>query len=147
MTDLDFDKYRNEANAFMNDLSADLGHADEQRRVFTIVKAVMHTIRDRITISESFDLMAQLPFFLKAVYVDQWKYSNKPPLSYDTIEEMKQAVKDQQAKRGERDFDWDESTDKIIVTVLKHLKKEYFTEGQLEHIRDQMPKEVKEVIA
>lgn len=145
MTNLDFDKHRNEANAFINELSTDLGHPEEQRRVYNILKAVMHALRDRITISESFDVMAQLPFFLKAVYVDQWKYSEKPPRNYDTIEEMKQAVKDEQAKRGETEFDWNEGTEEIIAAVFNHLKK-YFTDGQVEHIRDQMPKEVKELI-
>ncbi|HKK37825.1 MAG TPA: DUF2267 domain-containing protein [Cryomorphaceae bacterium] len=146
MNNIDFDKHRNEANAFINELSKDLGHPDEQPRAYTILKAVMHTIRDRITISESFDVMAQLPFFLKAIYVDQWKYSEKPPRRYDSIEEMKQAVKDEQAKRGETQFEWDQPTEEIISAVMNRLK-EYLTEGQMEHIRDQMPKEVKELIA
>ena len=146
MTKLDFDKFQNEANAFINKLSTDLGHPDEQRRVFTILKAVMHVIRDRMTISESFDVMAQLPFFLKAVYVDQWKYSEKPPRQYDTIEEMKQAVKDEQAKRGETEFEWERSTEEIITTVFNRMK-EFLTDGQVKHIHDQMPGEVKELIA
>ena len=52
---LPFDKYAQEAQAFLNKLSEDLGHKEEKQRTLIILRAVLHTVRDRITIAESFD--------------------------------------------------------------------------------------------
>lgn len=143
---VNFEKYQQEAHEFLNKLSSDLGHPEEQNRVFIILRSVIHTVRDRITISESFDLMAQLPVILRGIYSEQWKYSEKPPMQYKTIEEMKELVKSQQAQFGEDEFNWSESTEEIISTTLNCLR-QYFTEGQMNHITGQMPKEVQQLMS
>lgn len=137
-----FEKFVQDANSYVKKLAADLGHPDELGRVFIIWRAVMHAIRERIQISESFDLMSQLPLLLKGMYVHNWKYHEKPPLDYDTIEEMKTVVKKYQDQYGEQQFDWSKSTEEIISITLLSLN-EYLTEGQLEHVKGQMPEEVK----
>lgn len=142
---LSFDEYVHESNRYMNKLSEQLGHPQEQNRVYILLKAVLQTIRDRITISESFDLMSQLPLILRGVYTEQWKYSEKPSMRYDTIEEMKDEVKAIQERYGEREFDWEKSTEELISIVINSLK-EFISEGQLDHIRKQMPREVKEYL-
>lgn len=142
---LNFDQYVHESNRYMNKLSEQLGHPDEQNRTYILLKAVLQTIRDRITISESFDLMSQLPLVLRGVYTEQWKYSEKPSLRYDTIEEMKEEVKTIQKRYGEQEFDWDKSTEELTSIVINSLK-EFVSEGQIDHIRNQMPKEVKTLI-
>ena len=140
-----FEKYVHEGNRYMNQLSEKLGHPDEQNRAYILLKAVLQTVRDRITLSESMDLMSQLPLILRGVYTDQWKYSEKPPLRYDTIEEMKEEVKKVQSRQGEQEFDWNKSTKELISIVLNSLK-EFVSEGQIAHVRAQMPYEIKELI-
>ncbi len=145
-SNLDFDKYVHEAHEYVNMLASDLGHPNEQRRVMIIWRAVMHAIRDRIQISESLDLISPLPLILKGMYTMGWKYNETPPLNYTTIEEMKSAVKQNQEKYGESEFDWNKSTDEIISITLDSLEKKYFTEGQMEHIRTQLPEGVRRVV-
>jgi uncharacterized protein (DUF2267 family) len=67
---VDFDRYAQEGNELMNRLAEDLGHPNEVNRVGMMVRAVLHTLRDRISISESLDFMSQLPTALKGVYVE-----------------------------------------------------------------------------
>jgi len=141
---LNFENFANEANAFVKKLAKELGHPDEVNRTYIILRSILHVIRDRITIGESLDLVSQLPMILKGVYVDNWKYQEKPPLDYQTIEEMKAEVKKHQDHYGEMDFDWSLSTEQIITTTLECLR-EYLSEGQINHIRGQMPKEVQEL--
>ena len=145
MNNLNLEKHYHEVHEFINELAANLGHPEEKQRAYIICRAVLHTIRDRIQVSESFDLLSQLPLFLKGVYVDQWKYHEKPPKDYDTVELMKNNVKQLQDRYGESDFDWDLPTEEIISRTVDSLKK-YLSEGQIAHIRGQMPKEVKELI-
>jgi hypothetical protein len=52
--------------------------------------------------------------------------------------------KAEQAKFGEQEFQWKESTEENIKTTFLSLKK-YLTEGQGGHVLGQMPKEVQEV--
>lgn len=139
-----FDKFVQEANTYLNKLASELGHPEEQGRTLKLWRAVMHTVRDRITVAESFDLMSQLPMLLKGIYAEQWKYHEKPPLEYDTMEEMKDHVKKLQDSYGESAFDWSKSTEELISAVLGSLN-EYFTDGQMEHLQKQLPKEVKEL--
>lgn len=144
-SNLNFEKYVHETHEYVNQLASDLGHPNEQQRVMIIWRAVMHTIRDRIQISESLDLISPLPLILKGLYTMGWKFHESPPLNYTTIEEMKSAVKQNQDKYGESEFDWSKSTDEIIAITLDSLEKKYFTEGQMEHIRTQLPEGVRGV--
>jgi uncharacterized protein (DUF2267 family) len=71
---INFNKYAEEGNLFVKNLAKSFGHPDEIGPTGIVLRAVLHTLRDRITISESLSLIAQLPMFLKAVYVDTWKF-------------------------------------------------------------------------
>ena len=138
-----FEEYAQEGKAFLRELAANLGHPEEEQTTARILRAVLHTFRDRITISESLDVLAQLPMFLKGIYVEQWKY-RETPLKLRSLEEFKDAVKAEQAQLGEQEFQWKEPTEEIIKTTFLSLKK-YLTEGQAQHVLGQMPKEIQEI--
>lgn len=138
-----FDKYAQEGNEFLHHLATELGHPEELDKTMIILKATLHALRDRITIAESFDLMSQLPLVIKGIYVEHWKYSEKPA-NFKTFEEFKERVKQEQQLHGETEFDWSMHTDEIIHKVLKTLKDRYLSEGQLEHVLDNLPKDIYE---
>lgn len=143
--DLNFEAFAQDAHNYINDLAKDLGHPDEKKRVLQIWRAVMHTVRDRIHLGESFQVMDPLPMIMKGIYVEDWKYCEKPPLNYKTLEEMKTEVKNLQRRYGEQDFPWSKSTEEIISITLSSLKN-FFKGNQLEEILNQMPKEIKTCI-
>ncbi|MDX1642558.1 MAG: DUF2267 domain-containing protein [Balneolaceae bacterium] len=144
-SNLELEKYVHETHDYINQLAEDLGHPEEPRRAMIIWKAVMHTIRDRIQISESFDLISPLPMILKGMYTLGWKYHETPPLNYETMEQMKTEVKAHQNKYGESEFDWSKGTEEIISITLDSLER-YFSDGQMDHIRNQLPQEVQPVV-
>lgn len=144
-TDLNFEKFSKEAHHYINQLAEELGHPEEKNRVLIIWRSVMHTVRDRIHLGEAFQIIAPLPMIFKGIYVEGWKYTEKPPLKYDSIEEMKEEVKLRQARNGEEDFPWFLSTEKIILITLNSLCK-YLGEKQLRQIADQLPPEIKEYL-
>lgn len=144
MSTVKFDKFAQEGNQFIHELSDELGHPEDQQQVLIALRAVLHSIRDRITISESFDVISQLPMMLKALYVEQWKYQEKPN-KFDSIEDFKNDIKTRQEKYGETRFDWSLSTEDIIGRIIGKLGK-YLDKGQLKHIEEQMPQEIKSLI-
>ncbi len=138
-----FEEYASQGKAFLRELAANLGHPADEQTTARILRAVLHTFRDRITMSESLDVLAQLPMFLKSVYVEQWKY-RETPLKLRSMEDFKEAVKAEQNRLGERQFNWPESTEEIVKTTFLSLKK-YLTEGEATHVLSQMPKEIQEI--
>jgi uncharacterized protein (DUF2267 family) len=140
--DLNFETFSQDAHEYMNYLAQELGHPQEKSRVLKIWRAVMHTVRDRIHLGESLQLIDPLNTILKGIYVENWKFSEKPPLEYDTLEEMKDEVKKLQKFYGEDDFPGKKPTEEIILITLNSLQK-FMDKSQLEHIRGQMPKEIK----
>ncbi len=137
---LDFNRYAGEGNTFLKQLAEDLGHPEEIDRTAYILRSVMHVLRDRLTVSESMDIIAQLPMFLKAVYVENWKFREKPE-RIKSVDEFKEKVKELQASYGEQEFDRDIHTEEIVKVVLKHLGK-YITNEELDHIKTQLPEEL-----
>ena len=140
---LKFDKYAQEGNLFVKNLAKSLDYPEEIGRTGIVLRAVLHTLRERITISESLNMIAQLPMFLKAVYVDNWKYREKP-LALRKIEEFTAEVEKHQEQYGEYEFSWEKTTEEIIKIVLKELGN-YISEGEFEDIIAQMPENIKEL--
>ena len=65
--------------------------------------------------------------FLKAIYVDNWKYREKP-LKISKKEEFAEEVEQHQSQYGEQEFNWGKSTEEIIKIVLRELGT-YITKG------------------
>ena len=141
----DFNKYAQEGNEFINKLSRELGHPDEQNRVMHALRATLHSVRDRIPTGEAFHFMAQLPFFLKAVYVDQWQHGRELKRVRD-LEEFRSWFEAEQARYGEDQFDWKMSTEELFNRTFQVLTEEYFSDGQADHVIKNFPAELRETL-
>lgn len=138
---INFEKFAKDGSAFLNELSAKLGHGEDKAQVGILLRSVLHVLRDCMTIPQSLHFLAQLPMFLKAIYVEQWKYS-EDPIRVKTLEEFSRRVEEEQRKFGERQFDWKESTVDISRTVIAVLHK-YVSEGEFEDVVAELPKGIK----
>lgn len=80
---MDFEKFAQDTHEYVHEyvnvLATNLGHPEEQNRVLIIWRAVMHNIRDRISLGEYFQILAPLPMIFKGIYVEGWKYSTELP--------------------------------------------------------------------
>jgi uncharacterized protein (DUF2267 family) len=141
---INFLKYAEEGQHFLNDLAKDLGHPEETGRTGILLRAVLHVLRERLTIPESLNLLSQLPMALKGIYTDNWKYQEKPH-KIKTQQEFAAEVEKHQAQYGEQAFSWDKPTTELIQIVFKALNR-YISPGQLDDIIAQMPLELKSLI-
>jgi len=142
---LHFEKYTQEANTFINRLAEDLNHPNDTNQTKVILRSVLHSLRDRITVSESVNLIAQLPFYLKAVYVDDWKYKELPD-RIKSIEDFAANVKEYQKKYGEQEFSWTEPTEEIIRIVIRSITTQYVSRGEMKHVQAQLPEEIEMLV-
>jgi len=138
---INFAKYAEEGHQFTTSLAAELGHPEEISRTGILLRAVLHVLRERLTIAESFNLLSQFPMFLKGLYVDNWKYREKP-LKLKSKQEFLDEVEKYQSQYGESDFSWNKTTEKLVQIVFKALNN-YISEGEFEDVIAQMPLELK----
>lgn len=143
---LDFNLFAQEANRFFKDLGENLNHPREEDhgQVVRVLRSVLHVIRDHITIAQSLHLLSQLPMFLKAVYVEQWHYQDKPQ-RVKSLEEFKDKIKEKQRELGEVEFNWEEHTEEIMKRVLATMG-QYLNAEVLDHVSDELPEEVQHYI-
>ncbi len=57
-------------------------HWDRQQ-AYLAAKSVLHTMRDRLPVTEAVNFAGQLPLLMKGVYFEGWQPENKPE-KYDT---------------------------------------------------------------
>lgn len=67
---MNFEKYVEKGNLFLKELAQELGNPDDKEKAGRVLRTVLHVLRRRLTLEESFDLISQLPMCIKAVYID-----------------------------------------------------------------------------
>jgi uncharacterized protein (DUF2267 family) len=60
---------------------------------YLALRAVLHTLRDRLIVDEAIDLGAQLPMLVRGFYYENWQSVGKP-LKYRHKEEFLNQVKE-----------------------------------------------------
>jgi uncharacterized protein (DUF2267 family) len=119
------------ANLWLKQVMNELG-TDDRHRAYAALKAVLHTLRDRLTVEEAVDLSAQLPILIRGIYFEGWTPSGKP-IKYSKQEFIGTVdgyfVNVSGINAGD-----------IIRAVFKMLQ-ESIPEGEIRHIIDTMPEE------
>lgn len=140
---LNFEKYAQTGTHFMKELSAELGYEEEPQKSARILKSVLHTLRDHLTLEESLQLLSQLPMFLKGIYVDGWTNHKKKKVK--DLDEFIYEVWEKDGMTADIDFGDGQETlaDAIIVFLL--LRK-YVSEGEMNDIVTILPKELKPLV-
>jgi uncharacterized protein (DUF2267 family) len=65
------------AEAWVNDLMEEL-NLHEPHRAWSILRGVLHALRDRLTPDEAVQLAAQMPEVIRGMYFEGWRIHGKP---------------------------------------------------------------------
>jgi len=125
-------------NEWLGELDQELGRSDRQQ-AYRIMRAVLMTLRDRLTVEEATDLGAQLPMLVRGFYYEGWNPSKTP-----TRERNLQAFLDHvtQYLQEPTDGDPEEAVRAVFGLLSRHV-----TPGEIEHVRSSLPKDVQRLWA
>jgi uncharacterized protein (DUF2267 family) len=141
---LNFNKYAQEGNAFMKDYIFEMNLEDTPEKAARILPAILHALRDTIPTQESIQVLAQLPMFLKAVYVNGWSTKGRKQ-KVKSLEEFITIVKGYNPVTSDHDFITDELTEHYIQSTFFVLRK-YISDGEFNDIRSVLPKRLKALV-
>jgi uncharacterized protein (DUF2267 family) len=72
-----FDKTVQTTNAWLKEIMEVTG--PDRHRAYRVLTAVLHAMRDRLTVDEAAQLGAQLPILIRGLYYDQWHHPAGKP--------------------------------------------------------------------
>lgn len=72
-----FDTTIQTTNIWLDDIMNELGWSDRHRALHAL-RAVLHTLRDRLSADEIAQLSAQLPLLVRGVFFEGWHPAHKP---------------------------------------------------------------------
>lgn len=140
---IDFDKYAVKGNEILNLLANDL--QIQREKAGRILRAVLHAIRNHISVQESAQLIAQLPMAIKGLYVDHWNPSWEAPRIHH-VKEFLEEIRSCDNGLAVYDFGDDDNASRSVKAVFRTLNY-YLSPGEFEDIIAVLPREIKEFVA
>jgi uncharacterized protein (DUF2267 family) len=121
---------------WLNDLMAELGWQDPHR-AYRALRAVLHTLRDRLTVDEVAQLGAQLPMLLRGLYYEGWN-----PRHMSSRARHKAAflghVEDALAPDGSMDAE--EVTRAVFLLLARRV-----SEGEIADVKETLPADMRQL--
>jgi uncharacterized protein (DUF2267 family) len=139
---LNFERYAEEGNRFVNEVARDLGVS--RNSAARITKSVLHAIRDRLPATDAVEFAQGLPMALKGIYFDQWDISRNPVVirrPHDFLDYI--YYKDEYT--ADIDFPDEDSVEESLRAVFNTLEY-YMDPGQTEQIKKIMGNPIRELI-
>lgn len=133
-----FDTTVDKTNRVLKDIEEAYGWPKERRnQSYGALRAVLHTLRDRLTVEETANLAAQLPMLMRGLYYEGWDPS-AVPRKIDR-DEFLEAVRQQFP--FQIDGDMELLTQRVLRAVRRHV-----TEGEWEDVTSSVPKALSELL-
>lgn len=111
--------------------------AEHRNRSYAALRAVLHALRDRLSVEESAHLAAQLPLLIRGLYYEGWRPGVVP------VKVNREEFLDRVSSGV--DFEFQENTEDLVKTVLQALRK-HITDGEWEDVKSSMPRDLASVL-
>lgn len=119
---------------WLEELMQELGDA-QPRRAYSVLRAVLHVLRDRLTAAEAVNLGAQLPTLVRGFYYDGWRPVDRPAKFHHKEDFLGRVT---QLYPALEDADCEKAVRAVFSLLSGHI-----TGGELRHVRDQLPPDVR----
>lgn len=125
------------ANIWLHEVGDVLG--PNRQRAYHALRAVLHCLRDRLTVDEAAHLAAQMPLLIRGIYYEGWAPA-RTPVKYRSVEAFTEAVGQRLA--GGPPMDAGEAIKAVFATLKKHC-----AAGEIDDVLAQLPADLKPLLA
>ncbi len=129
------DKTVQQTNNWLDQLGQDL--QCDSRQAYRALSAVLHSLRDRVTVEEASDFGAQLPMLVRGIYYEGFNPAQQPTEEADEAEFLDRISQEFQDAQGVDAKRAAEGVFRLLAT--------YCTAGQVRHVRSHLPKEIQQL--
>ena len=131
------DRSVEKAHVWLNEVAAELG-TDDHQYAYRVLRAVLHAVRDRLTVDEAAQLAAQLPELIRGIYYEGWDPS-RTPASYHASKPFLDRIVREAALGGESQASF---AAEAVMDVVSH----HVSAGEFEHVLHALPRPVRAVV-
>jgi uncharacterized protein (DUF2267 family) len=114
----------------------DNGDLADEATAYSVLRAVLHQLRDRLTPEEAVDLAAQLPLIVRGVYFEGWRPGRTP----EKVRTKREFLDGVAAKLRPHPIDPEQAVRDVLALVAHHCDP-----GEVTDVIAQLPAELKEL--
>ena len=131
------DRSVEKAHVWLNEVAAELGTNDHQY-AYRVLRAVLHAVRDRLTVNEAAQLAAQLPELIRGIYYEGWDPSCTPA-SYHASKPFLDRIAHEAVLAGESEASF--AAEAVMDVVAHHV-----SAGEVDQVLHALPRPVRAVV-
>ena len=109
----------------------------EVRHAYAALRAVLHVLRDRLTVDEAVNLGAQLPMLVRGFYYEGWRPEGRPARHRHKAEFLSLVSA---AAPGLNEIEVERAVRGVFALLSRHV-----SAGEVQDVRNQLPAEVREM--
>ena len=130
-----FDATLQKTNSWLKDLMDEMGW--NRHQAYQALRAVLHALRDRLTVQETAELAAQLPLLIRGIYYEGWDPTGKP---------VKARHREQFLARICELFKSDEEVNpEVLARAVFSLLSRRVSAGEIEDVKHILPREIRDL--
>jgi uncharacterized protein (DUF2267 family) len=114
----------------------DNGDLADEATAYSVLRAVLHQLRDRLTPEEAVDLAAQLPLIVRGVYFEGWRPGRTP----EKVRTQREFLDGVAAKLRPHPVDPELAVRDVLALVAHHCDP-----GEVSDVIAQLPPELREL--
>ena len=123
---------------WLKEIAEALGTEDRQY-AYRALRAVLHTLRDRLTVDAAAELASQLPTLVRGIYYEDWT-PQRTPLAIHDVSGFLRHVAEEARFSGETEAS-------LAVEAVARTLREHVTIGEVEDVIAVLPEKLKPLIA
>lgn len=122
---------------WLNELTEEGGPFEVPEQAYAALRAVLHAVRDRLTVEEASHLGAQLPMLVRGIYYEGWRPAQAPNKE-STVDEFLQHVQSSLGRAQQATLPLEPATRRVIEFLSERVDR-----GEMRHVKGQMPREIR----
>lgn len=128
-----FDDTIQKTNIWLKEISDQIG--PDLQRAYDVLRAVLQTLRDRLTIDEAAHLAAQLPMLVRGMFFEGWRPADNPAKEMRSREAF--VAKVSERLQFTRPTDAEDAVRAVFTVLQKRI-----TDGEMADVRQMVPQDL-----